>query len=117
MAGRSGGLASTARRKIVSDQAPELPSLERQSLLEEAIRLTTKDRNVQYGDPLTDFKRIAAMWTVMFDREFQPHEVAMALIALKLSRLTWTPGARDSWADAAGYSACGFECAVAEAKT
>ena len=94
----------------------EAPALERAQVLREAEKLTCGDRNAQYGDPLQDFKRIAAMWSIMFGIEVLPHQVAMALMALKLSRLVHTPGKYDSWVDAAGYAACGWECAVAEEK-
>lgn len=92
--------------------------LPRQELLEEAIRLTTRDRNNSYGPPLQDFTRTAALWTALgfsFNGEtIQPHHVAMAMNQLKLSRLAWQPENRDSWADASGYIGCGFECAVEE---
>lgn len=35
------------------------------------------------------------------------------MILLKVSRLTWTPDKEDTWADIAGYAACGWDC-VAE---
>lgn len=38
----------------------------------------------------------------------------MAMMALKLSRLTWSPERQDSWMDVAGYSACGWECVEGE---
>jgi hypothetical protein len=36
------------------------------------------------------------------------------IMAVKISRLMWTPAKRDSWVDIAGYAGCGFECAVNE---
>lgn len=87
---------------------------ERESLLDEANRLTSGDRNNQYGPPTQDFERTAAMWSAMGfsfdDNEVKNHHVAMAMIALKLSRLSWNPDKRDSWVDVAGYSGCGWEC-------
>lgn len=91
----------------------------RQSALEEAISLTCGDRNVQYGDPLSDFKRIAALLNALeFSRLGRPlkgSDVAVAMAALKLSRLTHDPSKRDSWVDLAGYAGCGYENAIAEA--
>lgn len=55
------------------------------------------------------------MWSILFERQFTPHDVALAMICLKLSRITWTPGQMDSWVDIAGYAACGWECSVEEA--
>lgn len=92
------------------------PTPERALILAEAERLICGERNAQYGDPLQDFRRTAAIWSALFGRHFYPHEVAMAMAALKLSRLCWSPGKWDSWVDAAGYSALGWECVVGEEK-
>lgn len=85
---------------------------ERIQPLREAEHLITGDRNAAYGEPDADFQRIAAMWSVLFDRKFAAHEVAMAMICLKLSRLSWSEGRFDSWADIVGYAGCGWETAV-----
>lgn len=82
----------------------------REILLDEAKRLICSDRNATYGPPSQDFERTAAIWSQLFDRQFTAHEVAMAMIALKLSRLVWRPEHMDSWTDIAGYAACGHEC-------
>ena len=84
-------------------------------ILNEAERVVTGDRNNAYGDPRQDFQRTAAMWTALLDQKLgdnkiEPHEVAMMMAALKLSRLAWSPGKTDSWLDLAGYAACGAEC-------
>ncbi len=42
------------------------------------------------------------------------HDVAWMMILLKASRATTSPLKRDHYADAAGYMACGWDCAVAE---
>ena len=97
--------------------APKVPKVpERALLLREAERLICGDRNTAYGEPDADFQRTAVIWTAMFGREFTGHEVAMAMIALKLSRLSWSPGRQDSWCDVAGYAACGWDTTVAEEK-
>lgn len=95
---------------------------EREQLLKEAEVLVTGDRNEAYGPPGQDFARTAALWTLIFEpllkdqAKFEPHHVAMAMIQLKASRMVWTPGNRDHWVDIAGYAACGWECAVDEAR-
>jgi nucleoside 2-deoxyribosyltransferase len=80
-------------------------------ILAEALDLTKGDRNVTYGDPQIDFLRTAAFWTQIFGTEVKPHQVALAMAALKLSRLCWSPAKRDSWVDLAGYARCGWLCA------
>jgi hypothetical protein len=109
----------------------------RRSLLLEAADLVDGDRNAQYGDPVDDFRRTAAYWSThiggvlrrkanecrvelsedvldLIDRLLDPHDVAVMMQQLKLSRLAWSPNKRDSWIDAAGYVACGWDCVVAE---
>jgi hypothetical protein len=87
----------------------------RKSLLDEVASLVLGDRNAAYGPPHQDFARTAAMLTEMWrhklrDKELiHAHDVAELMIVLKLSRLQWSPGKRDSWVDIAGYAACGYE--------
>jgi hypothetical protein len=85
----------------------------RKEMLEEADSLVNGDRNNTYGPPHQDFQRTADALTAFgFTVEGKPlsaHHVAMILATVKLSRLVWTPGKRDSWVDLAGYAACGFE--------
>ena len=92
----------------------------RSDVLREAERLITGDRNNQYGPPDQDFRRSAEAFNAYGyrgpdGRPIQPHDIALLVILIKISRLMWTPDKRDSWADIAGYVGCGFECAVIEA--
>ena len=82
----------------------------RSGLLADAAVIINGDRNNDYGPPFVDFSRTAAMWSEMFGRTFLPHEVALGMIAVKLSRIAETPHKRDHWLDIAGYVACGWEC-------
>ncbi len=43
-----------------------------------------------------------------------PHDLAIIMMAVKISRLMWTPNKKDSWLDLAGYAGCGYECSVRE---
>ena len=99
----------------------------REGVLREAIDLITGDRNAVYGPPTIDFKRTAKALSALGFRfvyadseigvmplELDAHHVAMIMIQLKLSRLMWSPGKRDSWVDIAGYAGCGYECAEEE---
>lgn len=91
----------------------------RASLLDEAKALVTGDRNNTYGAPTQDFDRTAGALTAMGyrgpnGRDLKAHDVAILVAMVKISRLMWTPQKRDSWADLAGYAACGYECAVTE---
>lgn len=90
----------------------------REEILEAATLAVTKERNNTYGPPTQDFDRTAKILTALGFRfngdPIQPHHVAIIQIAVKLSRITWSPEHMDSWVDAAGYAACGWECAMLE---
>lgn len=100
----------------------------RSELLSMAEGLVNGDRNRQYGDPRSDFLRTATLWEAYLngahERHLQeeytdgeiivePHDVAVLMLLLKISRLAWSPEKEDTWADIAGYAACGWDC-VAE---
>lgn len=76
-----------------------------EDVLEEALRITSGDRNASYGPPDQDFQRTAAMWSAMKGVEFEAREVAMFMILLKLSRETHQKK-RDNSVDIAGYARC-----------
>jgi hypothetical protein len=88
----------------------------RRAILEEAADLVDGDRNAQYGDPRQDFRRTAELWTSYLDGKtvLDLHDVAALMALLKISRIRWSPEKRDSWADLAGYAACGWDCARPE---
>ena len=114
----------------------------RRQLLNDAADLIDGDRNVQYGDPIDDFRRTAAYWSLhiggvlhrklnnyygsdqlpeevlevvgFVEGLLDPHDVAIMMTLLKNSRLTWSPEKQDHWADGAGYYGCGWDCVVRE---
>lgn len=94
----------------------------RSDILEEAIHLINGDRNNDYGDPLDDFSTTARLWSTYISRcttvrghmALEPHDVAVMMILLKISRISQSPEKRDHWADIAGYTGCGWDCACRE---
>jgi len=80
-----------------------------EDVLDEAKRLTSGERNNSYGPPNQDFAKTATMWRVILGVDVEPKDVALCMIALKLSRATWA-AKRDNWVDIAGYARCGFQC-------
>jgi hypothetical protein len=76
----------------------------REKLFDEA-RLLTQDRGRIYGSPYTNHKRIAEIWSGIFDFPITPHQVVLAMVGLKLARLVETPSHHDSVADAVAYMA------------
>ena len=113
------------------------PMSHRRSMLNNAADHVDGDRNVHYGDPIDDFRRTADFWGIYIQgilRRYaheneiivddyiyetlsgllQPHDVAIMMNLLKVSRLTWSPDKADHWEDGAGYLACGWDCIVRE---
>lgn len=92
----------------------------RTDILNEAIKLINGERNSTYGDPLDDFATTAGMWNIYVQRiieargtlDIKPHDVAVMMNLLKISRISWSPEKRDHWADLAGYTGCGWDCVV-----
>lgn len=80
-----------------------------ETILEEAARITAGDRQTDYGPPQADFERTAAIWSALKGVPFEAREVALFLIAVKLSRESHCPK-RDNWVDIAGYAHCGDLC-------
>ena len=91
----------------------------RTEVLTAASELITGDREDLYGAPVEDFARTAGVLNALGyrasgSRKLAPHDIALLVIAIKLSRLVWTPKHVDSWVDIAGYAGCGCECSLAE---
>jgi hypothetical protein len=76
----------------------------REQLFAEAT-LLTQNRGRVYGSPYTNHKRIAEMWSGIFDFPITPHQVILAMVSLKLARLVETPTHHDSVVDAVAYLA------------
>lgn len=76
-----------------------------EDILQEAMRITSGDRQNAYGPPDQDFARTAAMWTALKGVPFTASEVAMFMICIKLSRESHQKK-RDNRVDMAGYARC-----------
>lgn len=84
-------------------------------ILDEAKRLTSRDRHNTYGHPLDDYTRTAQMVSAIIGVPISPEKMQLCMIAVKLSRLCHTPNHRDSIVDIAGYSNC-YAMTLAERK-
>lgn len=75
-----------------------------ESPLTEALRIVHGRRGDDYGPPDLDFERTGRMWGALLGLGYdvRPSQVALCMIALKLSRESWIHG-RDNLVDAAGY--------------
>jgi hypothetical protein len=84
-----------------------------ESILQEAHRLTHGNRNADYGHPLDDYTRTAALVSALFAHKLtEPltaDEMALAMVCVKLSRQAHKPK-RDNMVDAAGYCWVAHAC-------
>ena len=83
----------------------------REEILNEAIRLTSTDRQKNYGKPLINHQRIATIWSVILGTEITSSQVALCMAGVKIARLVETPNHEDSFIDAAAYIAIAGEIA------
>ncbi len=78
-----------------------------ESILQEAERICNGERNDDYGHPLDDYTRTAALWsTLLSDYLIKPipaEKAALCMIAVKLSREVHK-SKRDNLVDIAGYA-------------
>ena len=90
-----------------------------ESILEEAQRLTSGDRNDAYGCALTDYTRTAEIWTALLKHKLKPGEsiewqdAIRCMIGVKLSRDVHRM-IRDNAVDIAGYARCRQDALEAE---
>ena len=75
-----------------------------EKLLNEVIN-TIHSRGAVYGHPYYNHKRIADLWSAYLDYPIQPHEAALCMALVKVSRLAETPSHEDSITDFISYGA------------
>jgi hypothetical protein len=85
--------------------------MNRGEILQEAHRLTAKDRQKIYGDPRTNHCRIADLWTVYLEHQITPQQVAICMALVKVARLMETE-TEDSFIDLAAYASIAGEIAT-----
>ena len=75
------------------------------SILDEAQKLTSKDRQDVYGHPIYAFKNIAHMSEPINNSDIDPAlKHALTMIQVKIARLLTTPDHIDSIVGIAGYA-------------
>lgn len=81
----------------------------RATILREAEKAVTQDRNETHGEPEDTFGSIARVWSARLGIVLRPDQVCILLADLKGCRAWENPQHLDNWIDAAGYNACGGE--------
>lgn len=85
--------------------------MKRDEILDEAKRLTTGDRQADYGDASESFAKVGIVWEQIIGVPVSATQVALMMSALKIIRATESPAKADNWVDLAGYAALGGEIA------
>ena len=85
--------------------------MDRGEILNKANELTHGDRDKNYGSPLINHQRIAAIWSVILEKEIRADQVALCMAGVKIARLIETPNHADSFIDGAAYFAIAGEIA------
>lgn len=93
-----------SRIKLLSQQATP----PQESVLQEAERLTSRDRQAEYGDAFDDYHRVAGMFNSCYadvlKRPLLAHEMMDVMKFVKISRQRVTPQKRDHYVDDNGYT-------------
>jgi hypothetical protein len=111
--GRAGSKASVR----VTMLAVQLPEQRFVMIANELLTESTKllyDRGLQYGDPTANHIRIAQLWSAYLNRGIEPHEVAICMALVKVSRLSEQATHKDSYADAISYMAIAGHIALTD---
>ena len=74
-----------------------------------AADLIDVERAADYGDARRNFAHVAHLWRDAFGWDVDVEQVPLAMILLKVARLTSNARHEDSWIDIAGYAALGCE--------
>ena len=75
-----------------------------EELLEQAAGVVTRRRR-EYGEPADVFDAVAKRWSSVFGTDITAAQVVIALLDVKLVRLSRNPKHLDSVVDVAGYAA------------
>lgn len=68
-------------------------------------KATISQRGQEYGDALPSFVRAANIASAILDKKMTAFDIAVVMMAVKMSRLSHQRGHEDSWIDLAAYVA------------
>ena len=85
-------------------------------ILEEATKLASGQRQVDYGDKTENHKNIAKLWSAYLDYTVTPHDVAILMCLLKIARTKLGAISKDTYMDMSAYSAIAGEIKFNEPK-
>lgn len=98
---------------VPSETGTDEPSImigrDRKKIVKAASDLMDGERAKDYGDAYEMHDRIAKGWAEILGVNVSPHEVALCMAWLKISRLVENPGHTDSYVDLVAYGALAGE--------
>lgn len=83
----------------------------REEVLRKANEMVNGQREEDYGTPENNFNNIADVWSWYLDLELSALDVANMMTLMKMARIKGNSFKADSYIDAIGYLACGYEIA------
>lgn len=84
-------------------------SRDRKKIMKAASDLMDGERAKDYGDAYEMHRRIAAGWSEILGVRVEPHEAALCMVWVKVSRLVETPDHDDSYVDLVAYGSLAGE--------
>ncbi|MFZ9845149.1 MAG: DUF6378 domain-containing protein [Candidatus Nanopelagicaceae bacterium] len=87
--------------------------MNRIEILQEALRLTSKDRLETHGTPYLNHRRIADLWSAYLETPITPEQVAICQALVKVAR-SQKSSIDDHYIDGAAYFAIAGELAAIE---
>ena len=85
-------------------------------ILEEATKLASGQRQIDYGDKTENHTNIARLWTAYMGYIISPHDVAILMCLLKIARTKLGVISKDTYMDMSAYSAIAGEIKFNEPK-
>jgi|TARA_R110001583_G_scaffold71666_1_gene201631 hypothetical protein len=84
--------------------------------LQEATKLSSEQRQKDYGDKVNNHKNIARLWSAYLDTKIKAHDVAVMMVLLKIARTKLGAVSKDTYIDMSAYGAIAGEIKFKEPK-
>jgi len=75
-------------------------------------QLIAATRDIEYGNPNVSMLRISRLWSEYLGYPIDPHEVAICMLLLKVSRISEQAQHKDSYLDLINYATIAGELAT-----
>ena len=85
--------------------------MKRDELLRQS-QLIAATRDLEYGNPNVSMLRISRLWSEYLGYPIDPHEVAVCMLLLKVSRISEQAEHKDSYLDLINYATIAGELAT-----